>query len=189
MGRDLETGTQLLEHFNDLKTYLNEDGSEKKVMFSAINRVLSLHSRPLKDVIHTAGVPALMQVCNASKKSGGSARKQGKPRRGKRRGIKANEGSHVKGGAILVKQLGFKFHPGKNVGYARDHSLYALCEGYVKITTELLQPQPFRMMWREKDYVERKFMNVLEKPKPRRLICVNKSETNEKVNKIDLKLE
>ena len=73
----------------------------------------------------------------------------------------------------------------KQVGYARDHTLYALCEGFVKITHELLQPEPFRFTWMKPDYVERKFMNVIERPKTRKLICVNEHKIPEKKNQTD----
>jgi len=122
------------------------------------------------------GVTNMIHVRNATKKAGGQARKQGKNRKGKRRGAKKFDGCHVKSGQILVRQLGFKFHPGKNVGYARDHTLYALCEGYVKYTRELMGPLPFKLARHPKGYVERRFVNVLERPKPRKLICINESD-------------
>lgn len=53
---------------------------------------------------------------------------------GKRRGIKAFAGTKVSAGSILVRQLGTKIMPGKNVGQAKDYSLYAKIEGVVKFT-------------------------------------------------------
>ena len=63
------------------------------------------------------------------------------------------------------------------VGYARDHTLYALCEGYVKFTKELMYPTPFKFPRTPFGYVERRFVNVLERPKQRKLICVNEGES------------
>ena len=41
----------------------------------------------------------------------------------------------VTSGSILVRQRGTKFKPGKQVGCGRDHTLYALTDGYVKFTS------------------------------------------------------
>jgi large subunit ribosomal protein L27 len=47
-------------------------------------------------------------------------------------GVKCGDGQTVRNGAILVRQRGTKFHPGTNVGLARDFTLYALSDGIVK---------------------------------------------------------
>ncbi len=67
----------------------------------------------------------------AHKKSGGSSR-NGRDSQGQRRGVKRYGGQHVKAGNILVRQLGTKIHPGKNVGMGRDYTLFALVEGTVE---------------------------------------------------------
>ena len=67
----------------------------------------------------------------AHKKSGGSSR-NGRDSHGQRRGVKRYGGQHVKAGNILVRQLGTKIHPGKNVGMGRDYTLFALVEGTVE---------------------------------------------------------
>ena len=51
----------------------------------------------------------------AHKKAGGST-KNGRDSKGQRRGIKRYAGQVVKGGEILVRQCGTKFHAGDNVG-------------------------------------------------------------------------
>ena len=38
-------------------------------------------------------------------------------------------------GNILVRQRGTKFHPGRNVGLGRDHTLFAMAEGAVVFHT------------------------------------------------------
>ena len=53
---------------------------------------------------------------------------------GKRRGVKAYGGEFVSAGSILVRQLGTKVMPGKNVGMGRDYTLYAKVDGHVKFT-------------------------------------------------------
>ncbi len=67
----------------------------------------------------------------AHKKSGGSSR-NGRDSQGQRRGVKRYGGQHVKAGNILVRQLGTRIHPGKNVGMGRDYTLFALVEGTVE---------------------------------------------------------
>lgn len=50
---------------------------------------------------------------------------------GKRRGVKRFGGQVVRNGEILVRQLGTKFHPGKNVGMGKDYTLFAKADGVV----------------------------------------------------------
>jgi large subunit ribosomal protein L27 len=66
----------------------------------------------------------------AHKKAGGSSR-NGRDSAGQRRGVKRFGGQAVRAGNILVRQLGTKFHPGKNVGVGRDYTLFALIDGMV----------------------------------------------------------
>jgi large subunit ribosomal protein L27 len=66
----------------------------------------------------------------AHKKAGGSSR-NGRDSAGQRRGVKRFGGEFVRAGNILVRQLGTKFHPGKNVGMGRDYTLFALIDGTV----------------------------------------------------------
>lgn len=66
----------------------------------------------------------------AHKKAGGSSR-NGRDSQGQRRGVKRYAGQQVLAGNILVRQLGTKFHPGKNVGLGRDFTLFALVDGVV----------------------------------------------------------
>ena len=66
----------------------------------------------------------------AHKKGQGSSR-NGRDSNGQRRGMKVYGGQQVKAGAILVRQLGTKIHPGRNVGLGRDYTLFAKCDGIV----------------------------------------------------------
>mmetsp|Transcript_6304 Transcript_6304/g.6513 ORF Transcript_6304/g.6513 Transcript_6304/m.6513 type:complete len:123 (-) Transcript_6304:136-504(-) len=70
-------------------------------------------------------------VREATKKAGGSTR-NGRDSPGKRLGVKKFGGQFVKVGNIIIRQRGTKFHPGKNVGLGRDHTIFALMEGWVK---------------------------------------------------------
>ena len=67
----------------------------------------------------------------AHKKAGGSTR-NGRDSESKRLGLKKYGGQSVKAGNIIVRQRGTKFHPGRNVGCGRDHTLYAKADGAIK---------------------------------------------------------
>ena len=67
----------------------------------------------------------------AHKKGQGSSR-NGRDSQGQRRGVKIFGGQTVTAGAILVRQLGTRIHPGRNVGVGRDYTLFALSDGVVK---------------------------------------------------------
>ncbi|MDP4840049.1 MAG: 50S ribosomal protein L27 [Alphaproteobacteria bacterium] len=66
----------------------------------------------------------------AHKKAGGSSR-NGRDSEGRRLGVKKFGGESVLAGNILVRQRGTKWHPGKNVGLGKDHTIFALIEGKV----------------------------------------------------------
>ncbi len=67
----------------------------------------------------------------AHKKAGGSTR-NGRDSESKRLGVKRFGGEAVLAGNILVRQRGTHFHPGKNVGCGRDHTLFAKADGSVR---------------------------------------------------------
>ena len=69
----------------------------------------------------------------AHKKAGGSSR-NGRDSAGRRLGVKKFGGEAVVAGNILVRQRGTKFHPGRNVGLGKDHTIFALKEGRVAFT-------------------------------------------------------
>lgn len=66
----------------------------------------------------------------AHKKAGGSSR-NGRDSNPKMRGVKRFGGQKVNAGEILVRQVGTRFHAGKNVGLGRDYTLYSLIDGTV----------------------------------------------------------
>jgi len=67
----------------------------------------------------------------AHKKGQGSTR-NGRDSNPKYLGVKRGDGQQVLAGNILVRQRGTKIHPGNNVGCGKDHTLFALINGYVK---------------------------------------------------------
>ena len=66
----------------------------------------------------------------AHKKAGGSTR-NGRDSESKRLGVKLYGGQAANAGAIIVRQRGTQFHPGKNVGCGTDHTLFAKVTGTV----------------------------------------------------------
>ncbi|HVO27463.1 MAG TPA: 50S ribosomal protein L27 [Candidatus Margulisiibacteriota bacterium] len=67
----------------------------------------------------------------AHKKGQGSTR-NGRDSNGQRRGVKVFAGQLAKAGNILVRQVGTRVHPGKNVGMGRDFTLFAKIDGIVR---------------------------------------------------------
>jgi large subunit ribosomal protein L27 len=71
----------------------------------------------------------------AHKKAGGSSR-NGRDSAGQRLGLKIFGGEGVLAGNIIARQRGTKWHPGRNVGVGRDHTLFALIDGRVEFRTK-----------------------------------------------------
>ena len=71
----------------------------------------------------------------AHKKGQGSSR-NGRDSNAKYRGVKMYDGQVATAGAILVRQLGSKFHPGTNVGQGKDYTLFAKVDGAVTFETK-----------------------------------------------------
>ncbi|MBC7425087.1 MAG: 50S ribosomal protein L27 [Bacteroidia bacterium] len=67
----------------------------------------------------------------AHKKGAGSS-KNGRESHSKRLGVKIFGGQVIKAGNIIVRQRGTKHHPSEGVGIGKDHTLFALTDGYVK---------------------------------------------------------
>jgi large subunit ribosomal protein L27 len=80
----------------------------------------------------------------AHKKGQGSSR-NGRDSRGQRLGIKIFGGSYVIPGNIICRQRGTQYHPGKNVGIGKDHTLFSLVSGVVRF---------FKKGRQERNYVE-----------------------------------
>ena len=51
---------------------------------------------------------------------------------GSRLGVKKFGGEFVRAGNIIIRQRGTKVHPGNNVGLGKDHTIFALIDGFVK---------------------------------------------------------
>ena len=70
-----------------------------------------------------------------SHKKGQGSSRNGRDSNGQRRGVKVFGGQTVTAGSILVRQVGTKIHPGKNVGLGKDYTLFALKTGTVRFGT------------------------------------------------------
>jgi large subunit ribosomal protein L27 len=67
----------------------------------------------------------------AHKKGQGSSR-NGRDSNAQRRGVKVFGGQFIPAGSIIIRQLGTKIHPGRNVKVGRDYTLFATITGVVK---------------------------------------------------------
>ncbi len=72
----------------------------------------------------------------AHKKGQGST-KNGRDSNPKYLGVKAYAGEVVTTGSIIIRQRGTRYRAGKNVGLARDDSLFALAPGRVHFAPNL----------------------------------------------------
>jgi len=68
-------------------------------------------------------------------KTGGGSTRNGRDSESKRLGVKKFGGEYVRSGNILVRQRGTKIKPGRNVGLGKDHTIFAVIEGFVKFET------------------------------------------------------
>ena len=80
----------------------------------------------------------------AHKKAGGSTR-NGRDSNPKFLGVKTYGGQKVTAGSIIVRQRGTKFHPGKNVGIGKDHTLFAKCAGEVAFEKKVILKWPYEL--------------------------------------------
>lgn len=71
----------------------------------------------------------------AHKKAAGTT-KNGRDSNPKYLGVKLSDGSDAQIGSIIVRQRGSDVLPGNNVRMGRDHTLYALKIGKVKMSTK-----------------------------------------------------
>ena len=71
----------------------------------------------------------------AHKKGVGSSR-NGRDSKPKMLGVKRFDGQLVHSGSVLVRQMGTRFNPGRNVGVGRDFTLFAKIDGTVKFEWE-----------------------------------------------------
>ncbi len=71
----------------------------------------------------------------AHKKAGGSSR-NGRDTAGRRLGVKKFGGEQVNPGNIILRQRGTQWHPGPGVGMGKDHTIFAMRDGFVQFTAK-----------------------------------------------------
>ncbi len=76
----------------------------------------------------------------AHKKGQGSTR-NGRDSTGSAAASRCSPARSRKAGNILVRQVGTRIHPGKNVGMGRDYTLFALIDGIVALRARRQGPQ------------------------------------------------
>ena len=78
----------------------------------------------------------------AHKKGQGSSR-NGRDSNPSYLGLKVADGQSILAGTIILKQRGTKFHPGRNVGCGKDHTLFAKIDGKVSFTKKGIKLRQF----------------------------------------------
>ncbi|XP_026746486.1 uncharacterized protein LOC113507739 [Trichoplusia ni] len=118
-------------------------------------------------------------VRNASKKTGGSTSNTNCKVRPKHRGWKVQDGHFVQSGNILVTQRTPRFHPGLNVGFGRNGTLFAMEPGKVVVTCEKFDPD-WDHTWNRRVYggregqtIMKKYYNVIPEPQHSRFKLVD----------------
>ncbi|WCJ17938.1 50S ribosomal protein L27 chloroplastic [Euphorbia peplus] len=115
----------LIGSFKNLSLSSSSSSSFFKGDSGSFNCILSRNSVALP----LTKRPLTIQM--AHKKGAGST-KNGRDSKGQRLGVKIYGDQVAKPGAIIVRQRGTKFHPGKNVGIGKDHTIFSLIDGLVK---------------------------------------------------------
>mmetsp|Transcript_7910 Transcript_7910/g.12009 ORF Transcript_7910/g.12009 Transcript_7910/m.12009 type:complete len:148 (+) Transcript_7910:31-474(+) len=86
---------------------------------------------------------SILTSSRSATKHGGGRSKNGRDSAGRRLGFKKQQGQAVRAGNILVRQRGTRWHAGRNVGLGKDHTLYALCDGEVRLTKHTLRSRKY----------------------------------------------
>ena len=111
---------------------------------------------------------------------GSSSRNRWNHGRPKHRGWKVKDGGFAVAGKILVLQRTLRFHPGLNVGFGRNGTLFALEAGRVMVTCEKVDLN-LEHPWVVKNYEGRtgqtfykKYYNVIPEPQHNRFKLIDK---------------
>ncbi|KDR17653.1 hypothetical protein L798_08360, partial [Zootermopsis nevadensis] len=110
---------------------------------------------------------------------GSSSRNRKRHGRPKHRGWRVQDGSFVQAGTILATQRTLRFHPGLNVGFGRDGTLFAIESGKVMVTCEKVDLN-WEHVWVKKHYEGRnsqtfykKYFNVIQEPQHTRFKLID----------------
>ncbi|XP_028172497.1 39S ribosomal protein L27, mitochondrial [Ostrinia furnacalis] len=118
-------------------------------------------------------------VRNASKKTGGSTQNTNCKVKPKHRGWKVQDGHFVQQGHMLATQRTPRFHPGLNVGFGRNGTLFAMEAGRVVVTCEKFDAD-WEHTWvqriyggREDQTIYKKYFNVIPEPQHQRFKLID----------------
>ncbi|KAK9507245.1 hypothetical protein O3M35_007149 [Rhynocoris fuscipes] len=128
-------------------------------MFGGINTIFQNHQIFKNAVNFTEN---FLSIRFASKKAGGSTRNKGGRRRPKHRAIHYQDGEFVQKGTMLITQNKLRCHPGLNVGFGRNGTLFAMETGKVMVTCEKIDPN-LNHTWISRTYSGRNLENVYKK--------------------------
>ena len=106
---------------------------------------------------------------------GGGTTRNGRDSAGKRLGIKRFGGELVQPGTIICRQRGTKWHPGKNVGLGKDHTIFALIEGTVSFEKKGREEKVYISI-QPVEYLE-SIEEIKEKPAKKATVKVEKTST------------
>ncbi|ODQ78875.1 hypothetical protein BABINDRAFT_162545 [Babjeviella inositovora NRRL Y-12698] len=111
-----------------------------KVSSARVAMRSALLSTTLISTLRAALPATVIPVRTATKKAAGS-RTSMRDSAGRRLGVKKQDGTLVKIGDIIVRQRGTRFFPGENCKIGRDHTIYAVEPGYVRIYLDPFHPK------------------------------------------------
>ncbi|CAI5736011.1 unnamed protein product [Peronospora destructor] len=97
----------------------------------AMTRVFGCHASAMTQLSATNESMRSVLCRWASKKAGGST-KNGRDSESKRLGVKKFGGQSVVSGNIIIRQRGTKYHVGTGVGIGKDHTIFAMRDGFVR---------------------------------------------------------
>ncbi|KAJ0083287.1 hypothetical protein Patl1_29584 [Pistacia atlantica] len=87
---------------------------------------------PRSDTVSLPHQTPFPLTIESTHKKGADSTKNGRDSPSQRVDVKVYGEQVAKPGASIVRQRGTEFHPGKNVGIGKDHTLFSLIDGLVK---------------------------------------------------------
>lgn len=147
-----------------------------------LSQLTSLALQSIRQTAVLGDINNLAKICvrYASKKAGGSTSNKPGHARPKHRGWRVQDGHYVTAGKILATQLRPRFHPGLNVGFGRNATLFAIEAGRVMITCEKIDPN-LHHAWikrsyagRENQVIYKKYFNVIPDPQHNRFKLIDR---------------
>ncbi|XP_012541361.1 50S ribosomal protein L27 [Monomorium pharaonis] len=147
-----------------------------------LSQMLSFGLQNTRHTLVPCNINNLVKVCLrfASKKASSNTSNKSSHSRPKHRGWKVQDGAYVQCGRLLVTQRTTRFHPGLNVGFGRDGSLFAIEAGRVMVTCETIDPN-WEHTWIQRNYAGRenqliykKHFNIIPIPQHNRFKLIDK---------------